>query len=102
MKVKFLKKEKKFKKETLHISPIFYWKIAVLMLFFVFILSFGFGYYLFTKINQEPDVSNISGDAQVKTIKKERIQNILDYFYERGQKSEEIINSPAPVIDPSL
>ena len=100
--IKLFKKEKSFKKERLHRSPSFFWKLAILVIFVVFIFSYFFGYYLFIQINKEPLLETSSISSQVETVKKERIDKVLEYFSNREQKSNQILNSSAPIIDPSL
>ncbi|MFA6077083.1 MAG: hypothetical protein WC735_03345 [Candidatus Paceibacterota bacterium] len=104
MKIKFLKKEKSFKKkkENLLLNINFYWQLAVLFIFVVILLSSFFGYYLFTQTNKELVLSTVDVIPEVETVKKERIEKVLEYFSRREQKSDKILNSPAPVIDPSL
>lgn len=102
--IKFFKKEKNFTKEqeSLWLNINLYWKLAVFVIFVVLLLSFFFGYYFFMQINKEP-ILLIEGDnSQIETVKKERINKVLEYFDLRKQKSNQILNSPAPVIDPSL
>ena len=99
---KLFKKEKKFKKKDFTFNAYFYWKLAIVSAFFLVILSFCFGYYVFTKINKEPDLSTQSGNGQIPTINKNRILEVFRVFSEREKKSAEILNSPAPVVDPSL
>ena len=54
------------------------------------------------KMAKEFDL-NIEQENDKKEItQKERIKNVLEYFLEREKKSIEIINSPSPIIDPSL
>lgn len=104
MQIKFFKKEKKFEKEkeSLWLNINFYWKLAVNFMFVFFLLSFFFGYYLFRQINREPVLLESSVSPQAETIKKERIDKALKYFFLRAEKSNQILNFPAPVIDPSL
>ncbi len=104
MQIKLFKKEKVFKKrkESLWLNINLYWKLAVFCLFVVFLLSSFFGYYLFTQINKEFIVSEDARSSQSDTVKKERINKVLEYFSGRDQKSDQIISSPAPIIDPSL
>lgn len=104
MKIKFFKKEKNFskEKESLWLNINFYWKFAVFFLFAVVVSSALFGRYLFMQTNQELVLSKDKTSPQVETISKERIDSVLEYFSNRDKKSEEILNSPAPVIDPSL
>lgn len=99
---KLFKKEKKFEKKEFTFNAYFYWKLAIVGAFFLIALSFFFGYYLFTKINKEPDLSAQSGNGQIPTVNKNRISEVFRVFSEREKKSAEILNSPAPVVDPSL
>jgi len=104
MQIKFFKKEKNFTKEEdslwLHIN--LYWGLAVLFMFLGVIFAFWFGYNLFTKINKESITLPINTSSQIETISKEVINKELQYFSKREKKSAEIINSPSPIIDPSL
>ncbi|OGI46121.1 hypothetical protein A2121_01200 [Candidatus Nomurabacteria bacterium GWB1_40_6] len=99
---KLFKKEKKFKKKDFTFNAYFYWKLAIVSAFFLIVSSFFFGYYLFTKINKEPNLSATPGGGQVPTIDKSRIEETFRVFSEREKKSAEILNSPAPIVDPSL
>jgi hypothetical protein len=102
MKIEFFKKRNNFKKKKSDFNPNFYWELSIFTAFVIMIASFFFGYYLFTQINQEPTSSTINTDGQVPTVDKNRIENDLNYFSEREQKSTDISNSPSPVVDPSL
>ena len=99
---KLFKKEKKFNKKEFIFNVYFYWKLAIFFAFFLVIVSFVFGYYLFVKINKEPDLSADLGGGQIPTIDKNRIDEVFRIFSEREKKSAEILNSSAPVVDPSL
>ncbi|MEI8175116.1 MAG: hypothetical protein WCG28_04160 [bacterium] len=104
MKIKFFKKEKSFKKEkeSLWLNINFYWKLAVLFMFLVIIISFAFGYYFFMQMSKESVALPVISSGQTDTVKKERIDKVLEYFSTRETKSAVILNSPAPVVDPSL
>ncbi len=102
MKINFFKKENSFKKKDLIFHPNFYWKIILLCVFVMIILSFLFGYRLFVQTNQEPIFSVTNDNGQFSMINKNRIEKVLNYFSEREKKSIEILNSPTPVVDPSL
>ena len=102
MKIKFFKKENNFKKKDFTLNPNFYWKIAVMFIFFSTVLSFFFGYRLFIKINQESILPITNNDEQLPIVNEDRIEKVLNYFSEREIKSNQILNSPAPVVDPSL
>jgi anti-sigma-K factor RskA len=104
MKIKFFKREKNFKKDKkgLWLNINFYWKLAVCFMFVAVVAVAFFGYSLFVKINKELVVSAKADGNQVQAIKKERIDKVLEYFNLRKQKSDQILVSPAPVVDPSL
>ena len=102
MKIQFIKKENSFKKKNFVFHPDLYWELAIFIAFIMIILSFFFGYYLFTQINQEPAPSDNNAGAQVPTVNKDRLEKDLNYFFDRAQKSYDILNSPSPVVDPSL
>lgn len=98
----FTKKEKKFVKESYGFNITIFWKMAVCLLIFILAASAVFGYYVFMQINKESSSGTIPPSNQFQTIKKERIDAVLEYFSKRKEKSTTIIASPAPVIDPSL
>ncbi len=102
--IKFLKKEKNFTKEreSLWLNINFYWELAVFIMFVVVLLSFSFGYHLFMQTDQEPILETSGASVQVGTVKKERIYKVLEYFSRQNKKSNQILNSPSPVVDPSL
>lgn len=101
MNFNFLKKKKKFEKGGLGIKPDLYWRYILYMTFILIFLSCAFGLYFFIKTNEEPIIPTISTNRQ-NTIKKERFDKVLEYFSEREKKSLQILNSPSPIIDPSL
>jgi len=102
MQIKFLKKEKSFKKENMSLDLTLYWELAVSFVLAATIILLIFGYYLFLRINKEQVLPPGASSGQVETVKKENIQKALDYFSKREQKSNEILNSPFSVADPSL
>lgn len=102
MKIQLFKKEKNFKKKNFQLNPNLYWKIAVFGALIIMILSFFFGYSLFAQINKEPVATGGNGNGGVPTVNEDRLKKDLDYFYMRAQKSNQILNSPSPIIDPSL
>lgn len=102
MQIKFFKKEKNFKKESFWFNLNFYWSLAVCFMFVTTLVSCFFGYYLFMQINKELIVGTDGASGQVETVKKERIQKVLEYFSLRKQKSNQILNSPSSIVDPSL
>lgn len=102
MKIKFSKPKKKFKKQDFTIYPGLYWKVLLSISFVFMLISFLFSFLVFMKINKESTISSEELDSQIPTIKRERVNNILNYFKEREEKTNEILNSPTSVIDPSL
>lgn len=102
MEIKIFKIKKSFKKGGLHTNPDVYWNVLQIMALIIILGSFVFGFYLFQKMNKEFILSTENTDSQVKTVNKEGIDKVLEYFSEREKKSTSIINSPAPIIDPSL
>jgi hypothetical protein len=99
MKIKIFKKEKNFKKKDFRLNPNLFWKLALFGALAIIIFSFFFGLSLFNRINDDSVVSGAG--AQVPMISKDRLEKTLNYFSDREKKSEQIINSPSPVVDPS-
>ncbi|MEI6280623.1 MAG: hypothetical protein WCP17_01320 [bacterium] len=103
MRIKFFNRRNSFKKKGFVFNPNFYWRIAIFVAILGVIFSFFFGYSLFKQINQESVVSSTANEsAQTPPINKNRTAKALEFFSKREKKSIEIINSPAPVVDPSL
>ena len=101
MNLKFFKKKKKFRKGGSGVKPNLYWKYILYVTFFLIIGSFVFGFYFFMKTNEQLTLPTIK-TSKKETIKKERLNDVLKYFTEREKKSTEILNTPSPIIDPSL
>ncbi|MCM2338991.1 MAG: hypothetical protein NDI62_00850 [Burkholderiales bacterium] len=99
--IEFLKKKKKFTKGDSKLRPDLYWRYILLVTFVLITLSFVFGFFLFLDVTKDRDFSTISVNER-DTLKKEKINSALLYFKERENKSNEILNSPSMVIDPSL
>jgi hypothetical protein len=102
MKIKLFKKENNFKKKDFAFNPILYWKIAVFSIFAVILLSALFGYRLSNSINQDSAASTVNVGGHVPRLSLDRLRKVLDYFSEREKNSAQILNSPAPISDPSL
>ncbi|MEK7564515.1 MAG: hypothetical protein AAB510_03045 [Patescibacteria group bacterium] len=101
MNIKFLKIKKVFKKHSSNIKPEFYWQIMVYIVFILSIFSFLFGYQLFKEVSKEADIQ-INSQNKQEIVKKARLEKVLDYFEAREKRSDEIVASPSPIIDPSL
>jgi len=100
----FFKKERNFKKERegMYFNINFFWKIAVCLMFLVTLVALFFGYRIFIQTNKEIVLERSNINGQFETIKKDRIEEVLKYFSARKQKSNEILNYPASISDPSL
>jgi len=101
MEIKFLQKKKVFKKVGSQIRPDLYWGYILLLVFIIIFVSLVLGFLLFIKVNKESELSIESTGGQ-ESIKKERLDEALKFFENRKNKSIEILNSPSPIIDPSL
>ncbi|MEK9181619.1 MAG: hypothetical protein AAB786_01215 [Patescibacteria group bacterium] len=99
---KFFKKERKFKKESSWLNINFYWKFVLGIVFLAIPLSLFLGYRLFLETDKDFVLREDEMEGVPKIIRKERIDRALEYFSSRKEKSNQIINSPAPIIDPSL
>ncbi len=102
MKINFSKKEKNFQKKSISFYVNSYWKFAVFGSLAISLSFLVFNYYLFTEINKEMIVSTGDNKEQSNLVTKERINKTLEYFSLREQKSNQILYSASPVVDPSL
>jgi len=98
--LKSLKRKKKFKKGGLSFRPDTYWGILLLIVCVSIIVVVVFGYLIFQKSNK-----SLGGDLapvdSVEKIDQARIDDALEYFSKRANKSAEILSSPSPIVDPS-
>jgi hypothetical protein len=102
MDIKFFKLKKNFKKKDYQINSNIYWKIILNTVFILIIISFIYGFSVFMKVNKEYIPFNVNTNEQIEKDRKTRIDKVLEYFSEREKKSEIILNSPSPVVDPSI
>ena len=102
MEIKFFKKEKNFKKKEFVLNPILFWKIALGAAAVIILGTMLFSYFLFVQISKDSGLGTGSEEGRVPRVDNGRIDRALLYFYDRENKSVEIINSPAPVVDPSI
>lgn len=101
MDLKILKIKKKFKKSEHEPDPDFYWKLILTGTFILIALAATFGVLLFFKTNSEEALDTVPYSEQGKKISKDRLDAVMKYYSDREVKSQTIIKSPAPVIDPS-
>ena len=102
MNIKIFKTQKKFQKENLNEKPYFFWKLVLSAMSIIILASFGFGYYIFLQSNKEVVLTEADLGGTLETVNTGRLDGVLEYFNAREKKSEQVINSPSPVIDPSL
>lgn len=102
MKINFLKFKKGFIKESFSVNPNTYFRFVIFIALAIVLAGFGFGFYVFKEFDKGPALNIDKFGGNVELSKKERLEKVLEYFAERERKSIEIINNPAPVIDPSL
>jgi uncharacterized protein YabE (DUF348 family) len=101
MQINFLKPKKNFKKKNLELGPNFYWKIIILVTFLLTLSSFIFGYFTFEQVKEDESLY-FDGVQKKQSIEKQRVAKALEYFSLKEQKSLKILNSPSPVVDPSI
>lgn len=102
MKLEIFKPKKKFRKGGFHTNPNIGWEIILFIGLVLIIVALVFGIYFFAQVSKENTEAASGGSSQIKIVKKDRINKAIEYFSARREKSAEILNSPAPVIDPSL
>lgn len=98
----FLKKKRVFKKNNVLPNPSIHWIIVFCFGFVSAIFIFIFSFYLFVEVNKETLPYYPKDDRQLKKIDKKRVDQILEYFETKEKISNQILNSSAPVSDPSL
>jgi cell division protein FtsW (lipid II flippase) len=99
---RLFKREKKFKKEGSWLNIYFYWKFVLGIVFVAILLSLFLGYSLFTETDRDFVLSGENFSQKSKLVRKKRIDSVLEYFRERKEKTNQIINSSNNIIDPSL
>jgi len=106
MEIKLLTKfptfKKRFRKGGIHTSPELFWELLLFMAFSIILASCVFGFFLFIQIDKGSMAEQVDTNTGTQTINSERINKVLEHFSTRAEKSTQIINSPSPIIDPSL
>ena len=102
MKIEFFKKRRNFKKGGISSGPDFFWNILLLIALLIILTSFVLGFILFRQVNKEPILSLEDINEKSQTLDKEKLEKVLEYFSDRKNKSTDILNSPSPIVDPSL
>ncbi len=101
MRIKFLQLKRKFKKGGSGVKPDLYWRCILSGSLVLVLGSLVFGLYLLLETNKELVLPVIDREGKEISIQK-RLSETLQYFWEREKRSVDILDSPSPVIDPSL
>jgi len=83
-------------------NPNVYWDFILLLAFLLFVFYVVTGFLLFKNVNSKISLPADGSSVDASLAPGERVEKTLEYFRERENKSIETINSPSPVIDPSL
>lgn len=94
-------KNKEFKKTGFGINPNLYWKFILMLSFLVIIMFFVLGLILFFDVSKETVNDGEVNVVRLKTINKEKLEEVIEYFAKREKDSANIITLPSPVVDPS-
>ncbi len=104
MQIKLLKTKNKFSHSVWSkMNPLMHWHIALCLIAAMILLSFSFGFYLFTENNGEINTNSVEDSGYAaNSFSLNRIQKILNIFSEREKKSENILNTLSTILDPSI
>lgn len=102
MNINFLKSKKSYKKQDYQIDPEMYWKVILYIALIIVTVFVVYDFSVFTEVNNDPAVSSVNINDQIEKNRKKRIESFLEYFSQREKKSDDISNSPSPVVDPSI
>jgi uncharacterized ion transporter superfamily protein YfcC len=102
MNIDFFKNKKSFKKNNYQENPDVYWKMILWIVFFIVVISFIYGFFLFLQTNKDFEITVSKSNDNLEKERILRTDKMSNYFNERKNKSIEIINSTSPISDPSL
>lgn len=94
-------KKKVFKKDVVYIDTNSYWRLLILLSFLIILTSLGFGYFLFNQISIDFN-SSTENTGLVESINKQKLDETLEYFSNKENTFNTILNSPSVIEDPSL
>ncbi len=95
------KGEKKiFSKEKIQINPDKYWIFVLIFNFLIIVGAFVFGYLMFTDANIE--LNNEESASSKQGINEKNLEEVLNFFEIRKEKSEKIKVSLPEKVDPSI
>jgi hypothetical protein len=101
MQLKFSKKDTNLKKARFHINPEHYWKVTFYIALLIALTGCAFGLYLFSTTSSDFTLGE-NTQSSVETINKKGLEESIQYFDDKREKSESILVNPSPIIDPSL
>ncbi len=102
MQFKLTKSKKNFHKVSLVNKPHFFWMLLLFMMTAIISVSSAFGFFLFLRVNKEPVLPSTGSFGKVETVDRAKLSLVLEYFYKREEKMNDILYSPLPLVDPSL
>jgi hypothetical protein len=102
MKLNFLKKKKVYKKNRFKLSASSYWRIILGLFFLLLILAVFLGLNTYERVEGELVFSMGDTNNRIEKDKKNKVNEVLNYFKTREEKTKEILNSGSIIIDPSL
>lgn len=102
MKIEFLKTKQKWKKGGFHTNPNIGWGLVLLVSTALCIWALAFGALLFRQTQEEYVADESASGSQIRIVKKARVEKALEYFTKKEEASQEILEAPSAVIDPSL
>lgn len=101
MKIIFLNLKKNFRKKDYEVNPRKIWTGVLLLSAVIVFFSILYGWSSFNEISKAFNPQGLPKIDQAEKERKMRLEKILKDFSEREQKSQIIIDSPSPVVDPS-
>lgn len=96
------KKKTHFRKGGFHANPNIGWELILVLALGIIAGLFVMSAYIFRQTNAEFNAPISGLPPSTASIREERLQNTLEIFSGREQRSREILSFPAGVSDPSL
>jgi hypothetical protein len=96
------KPKKVFKKENNQIDSSKYWNILFYVFLTLFLASIVFGYFIFQSLNTDFILNTDNNQNSVGINQRDKIKKTIQYFEQKEENSNEIINSGILIVDPSL
>ncbi len=91
-----------FQKGGIASSADFFWGGLLIVIFLVLAGFAVFCLLIFIGVTKQPIFEVATSNGKTQIINKDRVNAALSHFSDRAKKSTEIMDSPVPVVDPSL